>query len=110
MVPEKWINWEWMANKDDPVFRQIRAECDRRQLTDLMGLYQDWSNEMVAQFYATLWIESDNEDIQASRLHWTLEGQRFDVTYADFAQILGFGEEDRQRVQIDVYDPQPDTD
>ena len=57
-----------MASKDDPVFQQIRAECDRRQLTCLMGLYQDWSNEMVAQFYATLWIESDSEDIQASRL------------------------------------------
>ena len=64
---------------------------------------------MVAQFYATLWLEPDNEDIQASRLHWTLEGQRFHVTYADFAQILGFGDADRERVQIDICDPQADT-
>ena len=38
VVPQKWINWEWMASKDDPVFQQIRAKCDKRQLTELMGL------------------------------------------------------------------------
>ena len=58
-----------MASKEDPVFQQIRAECDRSQLTDLMGLCQDWSNELVAQFYATLWIERVSEDIQTTTLH-----------------------------------------
>ena len=46
----KWINCEWMARKEDPSFEHIRVECDRRQLTELMGLSQHWSDELVAQF------------------------------------------------------------
>ena len=45
-----------------------------------------------------------------SRLHWTLEGHRFSVTYAIFVGILGFVESDRLRVSIDTYDPSLETD
>ena len=57
VVPTQWINWGWMQRQADPTFDKIRVECDRRQLTKLMGLGQNQNDEPIAQFYATLWIE-----------------------------------------------------
>ena len=53
----KWIKWDWMDCQNDPVFNQIKSECARRDMVDLMGLEHGWNTELVVQFYATLWLE-----------------------------------------------------
>jgi len=50
---------------------------------------------VVAQFYATLYVEED-----AKRMHWMLEGQWYSVDYDAFVALLGFLEEDLQRDRI----------
>ena len=70
-----------------------------------MGLGQNRNDEFIAQFYATLWIEVDDEDMHNSRLHWTLEGHCFSVTYHAFAGKLGFDDSGREKVKIDVFEP-----
>ena len=50
---------------------------------------------MVAQFYATLYVEEDER-----RMHWMLEGLWYSVDYDAFAALLGFSEEDLQRDRI----------
>ena len=44
---------------------------------------------MVAQFYATLYVEEDER-----RMHWMLEGQWYSVDYDAFAALLGFSDDD----------------
>ena len=40
VAPMKCIDWQRMAAANDPTFQLIRAECDRRNFTDIMGLHQ----------------------------------------------------------------------
>ena len=44
---------------------------------------------MVAQFYATLYVEED-----VKRMHWMPEGQWYSIDCDAFAALLGFLEED----------------
>ena len=50
---------------------------------------------MVAQFYATLFVEEDER-----QMHWMLEGQWYSVDYDVFTAQLGFSEDDLQRDKI----------
>ena len=54
-----------------------------------------WNEEVVAQFYATLYV-----DRPGKKFHWMLQGQRFSISYNRFATILGFTDADLQRPKI----------
>ncbi|GJN03296.1 hypothetical protein PR202_ga20726 [Eleusine coracana subsp. coracana] len=86
-----------------------QVECDRRNLTAIMGMHQHWNDEIIAQFYSTLWVESDEENQLDSKMHWTIEGNRFSITYFNFAHILGFDDSDYEKVKAIVFDPQEDS-
>ena len=55
----------------------------------LMEFVHDWNFEVIAQFYATLFVEEEPR-----RMHWMLEGQWYSVDYDAFVAFLGFLEED----------------
>ena len=65
------------------------AICQRTGVYEIMEFQHDWNIEVVAQFYATLFVEED-----VRRMHWMLEGQWYSVDYNAFAALLGFSEED----------------
>ena len=57
-----------------------------------MEFVHDWNSEVIAQFYATLFVEEEPR-----HMHWMLEGQWYSVDYDAFVAFLGFSEEDLQR-------------
>jgi hypothetical protein len=60
-----------------------------------MAINYDWNEEVVAQFYANLYIRRETRTF-----HWLLQGKPLSVSYEHFAQILGFGEEDLARPKL----------
>jgi hypothetical protein len=52
-----------------------------------MAVYYDWNVEVIAQFYATLFIE---EAGGARRIHWMTEGEWYNISYDDFCLSLFF--------------------
>jgi hypothetical protein len=48
-----------------------------------MGLRLDYSQEVLAQFYATLYV-----DRYENALHFTLGGKRFSITVSEFAMLF----------------------
>ena len=50
---------------------------------------------MVAQFYATLYVEDERH------MHWMLEGKWYNIDYDAFAALLGL-EDDLQRDMIHI--------
>jgi hypothetical protein len=60
-----------------------------------MNFNCDWNEEVVAQFYATLYVDRENKIF-----HWTLQGKRFSVGYAQFASILGFPSTDLNKPKL----------
>jgi hypothetical protein len=57
-------------------------------MTTVMGINYNWNEEVVAQFYANLYIRRETRTF-----HWLLQGKPLSVSYERFAQILGFSED-----------------
>jgi hypothetical protein len=93
----QWIDWSYMENKHDLIFDDVVAACRAKHLRDVIAFKNKWNNEVIAQFFATLFVE-EHED--TSKLHWMTEGQWFEVPYAQFAILLGFGRKDANRIKI----------
>jgi hypothetical protein len=93
----QWIDWSYMENKHDLIFNDVVTACRAKHLRDVMAFKKNWNNEVIAQFYATLYVEEHGD---TSKLHWMTEGQWFEVSYAQFARLLDFGRNDVNRIKI----------
>jgi Leu/Phe-tRNA-protein transferase len=43
--------------KHDVIFDEVVAACRAKHLRDVMSFQKNWNNEIIAQFYATLYVE-----------------------------------------------------
>ncbi|XP_062224590.1 histone chaperone ASF1-like [Phragmites australis] len=60
-----------MASNDDPIFNEVTTACEYKRIKRILGLKYDWSVEVIAQFYATL--KFDHEENQT--MQWMIEGE-----------------------------------
>jgi hypothetical protein len=72
----------------------MMTTCRARHLRDVMTFKKNWNNEVIAQFYTILYVEEYGD---TSKLHWMAEGQWFEVSYAQFARLLGYWRKDTDR-------------
>jgi hypothetical protein len=86
-----------MENKHALIFNDIMASYRAKHLRDVMAFKKNVNNEVIAQFFATLFVE-EHED--TCKIYWMTEGQWFEVSYAQFARLLGFGRRDANRIKI----------
>jgi hypothetical protein len=68
----------------------------------LMGINHEWNAEVIAQFYATLYIE---EGGGARRMHWMTEGDWFHISYDDFTSRFSFAAVDARRQRLHLQNP-----
>jgi hypothetical protein len=66
-------------------------------LRDILAFKKDWNNEVIAQFYATVYFEEHGD---TRKLHWMFESQWYEVSYAQFARLLSFGRKYASRARI----------
>jgi hypothetical protein len=66
----QWVHLRHMEEQQDPIYDQVIVACESHHLKVLMGAQYDWNVEVVAQFYATLYIE---EGGGARKMHWMTE-------------------------------------
>ena len=85
-------NWTYLDDLDMPVVTQAVNACARMNLQPIMSYNCHWNEEVIAQFYVTLYANRGKKEF-----HWMLQGQRFSVTYNQFATILGFFAKDLKR-------------
>ena len=75
----KWNDWEYLKRLASPVKEVVDAVFDRCQemdLVDIMSFTCNWNEEVVAQFYATLFVEEDGRTV-----HWLLGGKTLQIQY-----------------------------
>jgi hypothetical protein len=53
----QWIDWTYMAAKHDTIFDEVVTACSAKHLRDVMSFQKNWNNQIIAQFYATLYVE-----------------------------------------------------
>jgi hypothetical protein len=93
----QWIDWAYMKSKHDPIFNSVIAACMTKHLRDILAFKKNWNNEVIAQFYATVYFEEHGD---TRKLHWMTESQWYEVSYAQFARLLCFGRKDASRQRI----------
>jgi hypothetical protein len=84
VVKTKWVYWEWMTTRRHTIFNQIKGTCDEMDMTKMMSFKYDWNNEIICQFYAILYFDTDGQ-----KLIWMMDGQWYEITVCGFAQLLG---------------------
>jgi hypothetical protein len=84
----QWIDWAYMENKHDPIFDGVIVACQAKHLREILAFKKDWNNEVIAQFYATIYFE---EHGVTRKIHWMIESQWYEVSYSHFARLFSFG-------------------
>jgi hypothetical protein len=80
------VDWPYLLDLPAPieeVMQVVHTRCQFLGIAYLMGLRSDYSQEVVAQFYATLYVDQDENE-----MHFTLGGKRFKISVYDFAQLF----------------------
>jgi hypothetical protein len=68
----QWIDWTYMEAKHDAIFDEVVAACRAKHLRDAKSFQKNWNNEIIAKFYATLYVEEQGD---TRKFHWmTREG------------------------------------
>jgi hypothetical protein len=72
-----------MESKHDNIFdSSLHGQTPGRYF----GFKKNWNNEVITQFHATVYFEENGD---TRKLHWMTEGQWYEVSYAQFARLLG---------------------
>lgn len=57
------------AEKNYPIFNEVIAVCERQKIKKIMSYKHDWNDEIIAQFYATLYVEDHDADVRNWNMH-----------------------------------------
>jgi hypothetical protein len=61
-----------MEGKSDMMFDEVVTSYRDKHLRDIMPFRKNWNNEIIAQFFATLYIEERGD---TRKFHWMTEGR-----------------------------------
>lgn len=76
-----------MARRRTPIFDEIIESCEYHGINDIMGFKYDWNEEIVSQFYSTIFF-----DVKRRKLVWMTDRERYSCTLPRFTSILGLKE------------------
>lgn len=74
-------------NVKEPEFDRALDTLERYNFKSLMTMYYDWNNEVIAQFYATVWYEHPTDE-KYEIMHFQIKGHPYYVSYARLAIFL----------------------
>jgi hypothetical protein len=86
-----------MQNKRDPVFNKVITKAHSLGIFDILGMYQEWNTELVAQFFSTAWRSGNGYE---STINFSIEGHQFIICVMEFPTIFGLTHDDFLRAEI----------
>jgi hypothetical protein len=106
ILHQRFINWSRCEAIGDPEMTQTLRACEQKRMKTIMAFQYDWNDEIIAQFYSTLWIKHADEEspYNFTYLNFFIEGSWYKVSYRRFAHILGFTDEDISGDKIKIHD------
>jgi len=57
----QWIDWHYVRELQKSSINHAIAICERTGVYEIMELQHDWNTEVIAQFYAILYVEEDEK-------------------------------------------------
>jgi hypothetical protein len=106
ILHQRYINWEGYEAIGDLEMTQALRACERKKMKPIMTFQYDWNDEVIAQFYSTLWIKLADEKSPYNfpYLNFYIEGSWYKVSYRRFAHILGFTDDDISGDKVKIHD------
>jgi hypothetical protein len=86
-----------MEGKHDMISDEVVATCRAKHLRDVMSFQNNWNNEIITQFYDTLYVEERGD---TRNFHWMTKRMRYEITFEQFARLFGFGRNDANHHKI----------
>jgi hypothetical protein len=59
VIKSQWAKWKELKAHKKPSLDRAVDICARIGASEIMSFKHDWNTEIVAQFYATLYVDSD---------------------------------------------------
>jgi hypothetical protein len=84
LSPQKAIDFEHIKKHKDK-FVNIFETCDRLGLVDIMEFKHDYNEQVLLQFYATIFLEKDD----AKHFRWMTETKEYRAPLSQFAEAIG---------------------
>jgi hypothetical protein len=84
VVKQQYVDIEYMRNRKDMHFNRVLEACDLHEITKLLQFRHNWNQEVIAEFYSTLFYDKKERVFM-----WMTNGRRFHMQLSLFAQILG---------------------
>jgi hypothetical protein len=69
VAKSQWIDLDHVRKQRKPSLDVAIETCQHTGIYELMQFQHPWNIEVIAQFYATLFVEE-----QPRHMHWMLEG------------------------------------
>jgi hypothetical protein len=57
ILHQRFINWNGCEDIGDPEMTLALRACEQKKMNNIMSFQFDWNDEIIAQFYSTLWIK-----------------------------------------------------
>jgi hypothetical protein len=111
ILHQRYINWSGCEGIGDREMSLAVRACENKNMKNIMIFHFDWNDEIIAQFYSTLWIKSADEESPYNfpYMNFYIEGSWFKVSYRRFAHILRFSDNDIVGDRIKIHDFHPPT-
>lgn len=84
------IDMKHLRNSGDPEIIEVVEVIEAKGLESILTFQYDWCEEIIAQFYSTVHFHNDRA------ITFCLLDEHWEVSYDQFASLLGFPEEDRE--------------
>jgi hypothetical protein len=75
-----------MEAKHDTIFDEVVTACRAKHLRDAISFQKNRNNEIIAQFYGTLYVEEQGD---TRKFHWITEGRQYEITFEQSARLFG---------------------
>jgi hypothetical protein len=69
-IEMKSIKWDNLRSLNIPAVNEAIDICHAKGLTSIMALNYDWNEEVIAKFYANLYVRCETKTF-----HWLLQGK-----------------------------------
>jgi hypothetical protein len=86
-----------MEGKHDTIFDEVVGACRGKHLRDVMAFQKNWNNEIIAQFYTTLYVEERGD---TRKFQWMTKERWYEITFEQFARLFEFGRNDVNCIKI----------
>jgi hypothetical protein len=84
IAPQRAINFGYIKDNKEQ-FVNIFETCDRLVLVDIMEFKHDYNEQLVIQFYSTLFLEKND----SMHFRWMTEDKEYRAPFSEFAAALG---------------------